>query len=562
MMKKLLVFLFLLAAAGASQAATYTVITGTITITNAANLNGTNGAAITVASDTRTWTNAVTSASTQILANTNLVTAASRLVTHLSTYPFTDLKVTASSTNGVNLRALASTALTISLTETNWGVVTYSTNTFGGESGQGVLRIPYSVESATVQSNHANGLVNYLNLTANNVALDQTKTVASELAGLANTQTITGAKTFTNYGNLYTGRQLTLEHAALAVDNGATNFWVDLASSAYRTITATNSVYFQATTNRAATRTVVVRIDPNGTNRNLGFNSNWTFLGTAPSTIASGKIGILSLTSFGTAETDVLAAYGVKDGGSDTVESGEIDTSAELAGILTDETGTGLAVFNDSPTFVDDITIQAAGVKLTGDGDGAITFLGLGNGSDEDFTFNLDDTANTIAVSSSTGVTKFDFGTIDVQVPTEAYDASGWNGDNTVPTKDAVRDKLEALPVAYSYTVGDETTAITAGTGKLTFRVPHAMTVTAVRASLTTAQASGSIFTVDINEAGTTIISTKITIDNTEKTSTTAAAPPVISDSALADDAEITIDVDQVGDGTATGLKVVLIGTR
>ena len=86
--------------------------------------------------------------------------------------------------------------------------------------------------------------------------------------------------------------------------------------------------------------------------------------------------------------------------------------------------------------------------------------------------------------------------------------------------------------------------------------------VSAVRASLSTAQTSGSIFTVDINEGGTTILSTKLTIDNTEKTSATAATPAVISDTVLADDAEITIDIDQVGDGTAKGLKVVLIGTR
>ena len=108
----------------------------------------------------------------------------------------------------------------------------------------------------------------------------------------------------------------------------------------------------------------------------------------------------------------------------------------------------------------------------------------------------------------------------------------------------------------------DETTALTTGTAKVTFRMPHAMTLTDIRASLSTTQTSGSIFTVDVNEGGSTIISTKITIDNGEKTSTTAATPPVISDSALADDAEITIDIDQVGDGTAKGLKVYLIGTR
>jgi hypothetical protein len=118
--------------------------------------------------------------------------------------------------------------------------------------------------------------------------------------------------------------------------------------------------------------------------------------------------------------------------------------------------------------------------------------------------------------------------------------------------------KTEYLVLAAS----DETTALTTGTGKVTFRMPYAFTVSAVRASLSTAQTSGSIFTVDINDSGTSILSTKLTIDNTEKTSTTAAAAAVISDTALSDDAEITIDIDQVGDGTAKGLKITLIGTR
>ena len=118
--------------------------------------------------------------------------------------------------------------------------------------------------------------------------------------------------------------------------------------------------------------------------------------------------------------------------------------------------------------------------------------------------------------------------------------------------------KAEYLVCAAS----DESTALTTGTGKVAFRMPYAMTLTGVRCSLTTAQASGSILTVDINEGGTSILSTKLTIDNTEKTSTTAATAAVISDVNLADDAEITIDIDQVGDGTAKGLKITLIGTR
>ena len=114
----------------------------------------------------------------------------------------------------------------------------------------------------------------------------------------------------------------------------------------------------------------------------------------------------------------------------------------------------------------------------------------------------------------------------------------------------------EVIAVAIS----DETTAITTGTAKVTFRMPFAMTVTSVRASLSTASTSGNP-TFDINEGGTSILSTKLSIDANEKTSTTAATPPVISDSALADDAEITVDIDTAGTG-AKGAKIYLIGRR
>lgn len=126
--------------------------------------------------------------------------------------------------------------------------------------------------------------------------------------------------------------------------------------------------------------------------------------------------------------------------------------------------------------------------------------------------------------------------------------------------------KLQAdqlnVPVVLQLACSDLTTALTTGTTKAYFRAPYAFTLTGVRASLGTAQTSGSIFTVDINEAGTSVLSTKLTIDNTEKTSTTAATAAVISDSSIADDSEISIDIDQVGDGTAKGLIITLIGTR
>jgi hypothetical protein len=116
------------------------------------------------------------------------------------------------------------------------------------------------------------------------------------------------------------------------------------------------------------------------------------------------------------------------------------------------------------------------------------------------------------------------------------------------------------FPVVIGVALSDETTAITTGAAKATIRSPFAFTLTAVRANVNTASSSG-LPTVDINEEGTTLLSTKLTIDANEKSSVTAATPAVISDSAIADDAEITFDIDVAGTG-AKGLKVWLIGTR
>ena len=104
----------------------------------------------------------------------------------------------------------------------------------------------------------------------------------------------------------------------------------------------------------------------------------------------------------------------------------------------------------------------------------------------------------------------------------------------------------------------DLSTAIVAANGVAYVRAPRAGTITGVRASLKDAQTSGSIFTVDINVNGSSILSTKLTIDNNEKTSVTAATAAVLSSTALADDNEITVDVDQAGTGPK-GLVVTLL---
>lgn len=91
--------------------------------------------------------------------------------------------------------------------------------------------------------------------------------------------------------------------------------------------------------------------------------------------------------------------------------SGRIDLTIDGSITSLDLTTTRDVFVNGS-----DLELNTAGVKLTGDSDGSITFLGLGNGADEDFTLDLDNTANTVVVTSSTGMNKFDFAAIGLEI--------------------------------------------------------------------------------------------------------------------------------------------------
>ena len=244
--------------------------------------------------------------------------------------------------------------------------------------------------------------------------------------------------------------------------------------------------------------------------------------------MAYGKIKIDTIeTSTKTVQVDDLGGIVDGDKGDITVSgSGEtwtIDNGAVTYAKIQDVSATDklLGRSTAGAGVVEEITCTAAGRALLDDADAAAqrTTLGLGGAA----TLNVGTTTGTVAA-----------------------------GD----------DARFAVSDIYVIACSDETTALTTGTAKVTFRMPSAGTLTAVKATVTTAPV-GSALIVDINEAGTSVLSTKLSIDDGEKTSSTAATPPVISDSALADDAEITIDIDQVGSGTAgAGLKVTLYVTR
>lgn len=78
-----------------------------------------------------------------------------------------------------------------------------------------------------------------------------------------------------------------------------------------RTISLTGNLEL-TTSNRATGRTVTLRLIADSTQRTLTFPAGWVFIGSKPANIAASKTGVLSLTFFGSADTDCVAAWGVQ----------------------------------------------------------------------------------------------------------------------------------------------------------------------------------------------------------------------------------------------------------
>lgn len=106
--------------------------------------------------------------------------------------------------------------------------------------------------------------------------------------------------------------QVTLEmpsHSTLAY---AASVEIDFNSDDYRTLTLDGNVEF-TTANRGAGKSISIRIDADEANRNFTFPAGWTWLGIgAPASITANKTAVLTVTCFGAADADIIAAYAVE----------------------------------------------------------------------------------------------------------------------------------------------------------------------------------------------------------------------------------------------------------
>jgi hypothetical protein len=240
-------------------------------------------------------------------------------------------------------------------------------------------------------------------------------------------------------------------------------------------------------------------------------------------------------------------------GGGGTADSVSVDSSS-FSGNLDVNDDTVQKVANKVDTLV-------AGTSLN------VTVYEYTSGADQVIYSGADDNANILDLSEFIPIVVIDGITI---APNEfLYNSSSVTlnvappaGVSVVIWVFGISQSQGAKKESFTVAASDGVSDLETGTAKVTFRMPYAFTLSEVRASVTTAPTDANLL-VDINESGVSILSTVLSIDAGEKTSTTATTAAVISDTTLVDDAEITIDIDQIGSTVAgAGLKVTLIGVQ
>lgn len=179
------------------------------------------------------------------------------------------------------------------------------------------------------------------------------------------------------------------------------------------------------------------------------------------------------------------------------------------------------------------------------------------------FTANAGGTLNTTAITFKAVnplATETSAGLIEKATSAEAI--AGSDTDRAV-TPAGLKAALRANTEVFMFALSDEASDLIVGAAKVTWRAPYALENVTLRGSVNTAP-TGATIIVDVNKNGATMMTTnKLSIDASEKTSVTAATPVAMTTTTLADDDEVTMDIDQIGSAIkGKGLKVYLYGNR
>lgn len=289
----------------------------------------------------------------------------------------------------------------------------------------------------------------------------------------------------------------------------------------------------------------------NGINISTGcFAVNGTCVSNVASAAQNGILSSADWSTFNnkvsTTSIDSISEIETLVGAINIIVSTEIDTSAELAAILTDETGTGSVVFSASPTLTGVLTFASA--------------TGTNATSTNFYTQNL-------TVGTLSGFLRATNGVVSTSSVSLTADVTGIlpvaNG-GTATSSPVILYKPSAIQVTSG------SSAITTGDGKAYFRIPkeyNGMNLIDVDVAVTASSSSGAI-TVQVargRQASVTsphayvdMLSTSVTIDANEMDSKDAATQAVVN--TANDDVRegdlIRVDLDGVGSAPSAVLIV------
>ena len=139
----------------------------------------------------------------------------------------------------------------------------------------------------------------------------------------------------------------------------------------------------------------------------------------------------------------------------------------------------------------------------------------------------------------------------------ESTFASYWIEDTRENYKTACR--CTVFNQDWAIAASDKTTPITTLSDQLLFWTTREMTFSEVRASLDQPQATGARFTIDIKLDGVTIFSALLSFNNGEEVTFTSSIPAVMVTKTFPNNSKVTLDITQVGDGTAAGLIIYFV---
>lgn len=353
-MRKILLPLFCLwfLLGGCRTEASSTLVTATITVTNTAGT--TNGQTIQVNGDTRTWTNSVFVPASQILTNNSIGGCATNLFNQVADFPFLNLSLALSGTNGITLQTAPNGGLAVTLSA-GWATVTLTTNTL--TSAQ-VLRLPITVEYPSNQVSMSTFMAQALEY--GTYGISSNAPALSNYCSLSTTQTVSAAKTFAsfagtaasitngnflnptltngvNYGNAFSSKGLgsaseqfgasasAATNSATAVGPGANA--LNIASTALGNSSIAqgqNSLalgysafagFLQATAVGASSLGNAINATAVGYNANAAY-SNSTAIGTAAATTAPNQVML------GSAGVSVSVNNALNVGGGETIANG------------------------------------------------------------------------------------------------------------------------------------------------------------------------------------------------------------------------------------------------